>query len=213
MPTAEDRVGQVFERLTITGVERGTYKEALLLYTCVCGKTGKAPVSRVVRGGIRSCGCLKSEMTAARNRKHGLAGLQEYKIWTGMLTRCCNPKSKSYPRYGGSGVTVSDDWRSFESFYRDMGPRPSPDHSIERLNLHLGYEKGNCVWATRTQQARNKKTSIMVEVGGKQINLAEACESVGLDYHCAYYRYTHGWSIEKILSTPSRKRKRGEEQQ
>lgn len=202
---AEDRIGQVFSRLTIVGVERGG-REALALFRCVCGGTGKAPMSRITGGGVRSCGCLKSEVTKSRNLRHGMSASPEYRVWVGILTRCLNPNSSSYRRYGGAGITVSEAWRSFEVFFSDMGPRPSPKHSVERRNLNLGYEKLNCVWATPVEQARNKRGSLLVEIGGRSISFAQAAEEAEIPYSCAYYRLQAGWDVERIFSTPSRRR-------
>lgn len=75
-----------------------------------------------------------------------------------MKARCLNPNASSYPNYGGRGITVCDRWRdSFEAFFADMGPRPSPEHSIERLDVNGGYNKQNCVWGTRLQQGNNRR--------------------------------------------------------
>jgi hypothetical protein len=76
----------------------------------------------------------------------------EYRIWNGMKSRCLNPNRKDYPRYGGRGVTVCERWLRFENFYADMGPRPSPKHSIDRIDNDGNYEPGNCKWATLAEQ-------------------------------------------------------------
>jgi hypothetical protein len=81
----------------------------------------------------------------------------EYSIWYGMVRRCTNPRDHRFPYYGGRGSGVSARWRhDFMAFFADLGPRPSPGHSIDRLDNARGYEPGNCRWATRSQQQRNK---------------------------------------------------------
>jgi hypothetical protein len=81
----------------------------------------------------------------------------EYSIWYGMVRRCTNPRDHRFPYYGGRGIGVSARWRhDFMAFFADLGPRPSPGHSIDRLDNTRGYEPGNCRWATRSQQQRNK---------------------------------------------------------
>jgi len=110
-------------------------------------------------------------------KTHGLGKAPEYAIWNGMKQRCYNPNVQSYPRYGGAGVTICDEWREdFTAFYRDMGPRPSPQHSIERRDNSKGYEPSNCHWATLDEQANNKRRTI--KIGGKTV--AEIARETGL---------------------------------
>jgi len=81
----------------------------------------------------------------------------EYTVWYGMIRRCCNPDDPAFPSYGARGVGVSPRWREdFMTFFADMGPRPSMAHSIDRIDNARGYEAGNCRWATRSQQQRNR---------------------------------------------------------
>lgn len=74
-----------------------------------------------------------------------------------MLSRCTNPQSKSFKDYGGRGITVCERWSEFLNFYADMGQRPSPKHSIDRIDNERGYEPGNCRWETRQVQNLNRR--------------------------------------------------------
>lgn len=81
----------------------------------------------------------------------------EYQAWASMRQRCLNPKSQRFHDYGGRGITVCKEWESFEQFYADMGPRPSSDHSIDRIDNDSGYSPVNCKWSTRSEQQKNKR--------------------------------------------------------
>ena len=90
-------------------------------------------------------------------KTHGLSHMPEYRIWKGMLARCHNSKSPNWEDYGGRGIKVL--FASFEEFFAEIGPRPSPDLSVDRIDNDGNYESGNIRWAIRSQQAKNKRTS------------------------------------------------------
>ena len=127
----------------------------------------------------------------------------EYMAWAQMKLRCLNPKSPKYPRYGGRGISVCSAWLEFDAFIADMGARPSPDHSIDRIDNDGDYEPSNCRWATRTQQQRNREANRRLTHDGETATLAEWAERLGISTATLYSRVGRlGWSVEKALTTP-----------
>lgn len=164
-----DLTGQRFGRL-LAQWPAGISKNGSIhwLYLCDCGTLKVASRSAVRRGSCQSCGCLKEEVTRrGRRRWHGCAGhgakrTREWVAWASMQARCYNPNATGYERYGGVGIRVCDRWlearHGFENFLADMGLRPSSQHSLDRFpNPYGHYEPSNCRWATKSQQARNRR--------------------------------------------------------
>lgn len=130
----------------------------------------------------------------------------EWKIWAGIKQRCLNPKNPSYPRYGGKGITVCPQWaNSFEAFFADMGPRPSPQHTIDRRDNARGYEPDNCRWATAIEQQNNTTRNRIVDIEGEAMTLTEADRrgKLAASYQTVATRLSAGWSIESAMHTPT----------
>jgi len=121
-------------------------------------------------------------------------------VWAHMKQRCYYKRDIGYHKYGGRGIGVCAVWRrSFTTFFRDMGPRPSARHTLERINNDKGYGPKNCRWATPSEQARNRRSSVYVTVKGERMLLIVACERFGVDYYKAHLRLRRGWSHERAL--------------
>lgn len=139
--------------------------------------------------------------------KHGWNGTPEHRAWGHMKDRCFNPRSQRYGRYGARGIAVCDRWKeSFLAFIEDVGPRPSPKHSLERVNNNGHYEPGNVVWAEREQQANNKSTSVILEFRGESLSVNQWARRLGICNRTIGMRLNAGWSIEKTLTTPAEHR-------
>jgi hypothetical protein len=203
-----DLTGQRYGRLTVIA-RSPEHRLVYWMCQCDCGGTKTVFAGSLRRGLTKSCGCLSSETTATRNTVHGLAQRSgrapEYQTWAKMRRRCENPIDPVYHRYGARGIKVCDRWQSFAAFLEDMGPRPTPQHTIERVNNDGNYEPGNCRWADRTEQANNRRTSRILEHNGEALTVAEWARRTGLRQHTIMARIDrNGWSVERALTTPPR---------
>ena len=197
-PNSKDITGANIERWNVLGYLGGS----MWLCRCSCGTEKRIHTANIRRS--RSCGCLRDELASARSRTHGLSKSAEYKVWAGIKRRCLNRNDPSYPDYGGSGVTVCQRWAdSFEAFLEDMGCRPTPRHTIDRIKNSKGYEPGNCRWATRAEQNRNKKNNRLITFRGVTLVSAQWARRTGIDRATIEYRLDNGWSVERALTTPA----------
>lgn len=194
-------IGARFERLTVSGERYGHYRHPLVEVVCDCGVTKSVQVDHLVKGNIRSCGCLLLDVLHAKKRPY--TDWPEYGIWEGMRSRCRDSSNKRYARYGGRGIRVCQRWDEFESFIADVGRRPSPEHSIERRDNDGDYEPGNCRWATRVEQARNKSSNNVVNLLGERMCFREAVAKYGCVSESAVrYRLRRGWDTATAILTP-----------
>jgi hypothetical protein len=198
--------GQRFTRWTVLEFS-GKANDGTQLWKCRC-ECGTIKIVRetdLVSEHTRSCGCYRLDYLREQKTTHGMSQNREYRIWSGMKTRCLNPRSKGYSYYGGRGITVCARWRdSFEAFYQDLGPRPSPQHSLERVDNDGNYEPGNVRWAQLSEQATNKRRTPL-GYQGQTKNAAEWAREKGLSPELLWWRLKQGWTIERALTTPARK--------
>ena len=145
-------IGQRFGRLTVVELVGSTKSgKRKWLCRCDCGERTVSYTYNLRGGHTRSCGCLHGE-------KHGKSGTPEYRAWSAMIERCANPNHQYFEYYGGRGIRVCAEWRaSFSAFFSDMGPKPTPQHTVDRVDGDKDYEPGNCRWADKYQQAQNRR--------------------------------------------------------
>lgn len=166
-------------------------------YVCVCSCGKEVTVRKylLLNGNTLSCGHLQRERARDANTTHGMYRTAEYNIWSGIIGRCTNPNDSAYKDYGGRGIRMCERWRtSFQSFYEDMGPRPSNAYTVERLNSNGDYEPDNCKWATRTEQNRNTSRNRVITYQDKTQCLSAWVEELGVD------RNRFNWLIRKGYS-------------
>lgn len=135
--------------------------------------------------------------------------LSEYRTWSSMRSRCRNPKSQDYAMYGGRGIAVCERWNSFAAFLSDMGQKPTPKHSIDRIDGDGNYEPSNCRWATPKEQASNwRYRNRRLEFRGETLSLDDWAARIGLTRESLRDRLNTGWSAERALTTPPTRQRR-----
>lgn len=149
------------------------------LWQCDCGNTKALPYMRVRSGHAKSCGCLK--------RPHGGTGTPEYVAWTAMRGRCAAKSGHDFDNYASRGIGVCARWDDFSAFLADMGPKPSSDHSLGRIDNDLGYSPDNCRWETPTEQMRNTRTSMIWNVRLQFPSVREAADHFGVNHKTIRY--------------------------
>ena len=196
----KDLTGRTFGRLTVLGyVGQDAIHNAQWLCQCECGQTKTYICSRLLRkiNPVRSYGCGSRESA----KKHGMVKAPEYNAWRSMYQRCNNPNSPEYHNYGGRGIKVCSRWReSFDNFYADMGPRPSPQHSMDRIDTNGDYKPDNCRWATPLQQSNNKNDNRLITYRGQTRTLAEWTRITGISKSGLRWRLNNGWTVEDALT-------------
>lgn len=152
-------IGKKFGKLLVLGrAKDGNRGEVKWICACDCGEKAEIRGMHLRNGKTKSCGCLTVKKTINRMTKHGMARTPEYTAWKNMKRRCYAPGSTNYKNWGGRGIAVCDSWlKSFDNFYKDMGDRPSPSHSLDRIDNNGDYNKSNCRWATPDEQSVNKR--------------------------------------------------------
>ncbi|MBD1844783.1 hypothetical protein H6F89_15550 [Cyanobacteria bacterium FACHB-63] len=126
----------------------------------------------------------------------------EYQIWAQMKARCSNQRHPKFTLYGARGIKVCDRWSKFESFIEDMGPRPSAEYSIDRIDVDGNYEPRNCRWATPKEQNRNKRSNRFLTYQGQTLTVQGWSDQLGFSRGKLRQRLERGWDIERALTTP-----------
>lgn len=199
-----------FNRLALLDKDVGRTGDGhrVSLWKCDCGSLKKIAYSRVKSGASKSCGCLSAEVSRAA-AKHGARRTgcvsPEYSSWMAMRTRCNNPNSKDYPRYGGRGISICDRWGDFSLFLHDMGERPE-GKTLERIDSMKAYEPGNVKWGDHFEQARNRRSSLSWKIKGLDFDsISLASVHFGVSQHTISRWVNGGFDERRGTFTEPRK--------
>lgn len=179
-------------------IKKGTCKVWMCI--CECGTIKYVNGLNLRLGKSISCGCARDEATIKRSTRHGLRNSKEYQAFCNMHQRCSNPNDGSFHDYGARGIVVCERWHDFSNFIEDMGFKPSPKHTIERVNVNQGYNPSNCIWADRKTQARNKRNNRKIIHKGIEVTLAQLSEETGIDRVTLLSRIKSGRSNEQLTT-------------
>ena len=213
---ATDLIGKKFGLLTVIGrapneIRCSGKKRSVWNCLCQCGGEKVVAAAHLRTGAVKSCGCLRSN--AGRRRgdrrepggggRHGMAGSPEYRSWIGAKRRTMDVTDRSYHRYGGRGIQMSEEWREdFPQFLHDMGPRPHGT-SLERRDNDGPYSRENCCWATPTEQAKNRRSSKFYRIGEREMSLTEWSKLSGIAEPRIWKRINLlGWAPERAVFEP-----------
>lgn len=204
-----DLTGERFGRLTVIGksdIQDG--KGLLWDCSCSCGNVVSVRSYNLRIGKTRSCGCLKR--TDPNYKTHGKSRTRIYGVWTNMKTRCCNPNSKAYPRYGGRGIKVCDEWTNPSEFIKWANESGYNDGlTLDRIDNDGDYCPSNCRWVSMKVQGNNTSRNRLFTMNGETQTLAEWCEKTGMPYKTVYKRvFILGWDFEKAMNAPIDEKKR-----
>jgi hypothetical protein len=195
--SGEELVGQVFGKWQV--LHKDPSRAGKFVCRCECGNTASIATQPLISGS-RICRCLRAELRAEL-RAADPANNPEAEVFRGMVRRCTEENAPQFKYYGAKGIKVL--WNSFEGFYADMGPRPSPLHSIDRIDWRGDYSKENCRWADRETQNNNKSSNVILEYGEERMTVRQWERKLRLPYGTLHKRIkVYNWPLEEAITTP-----------
>lgn len=201
-----DLSGQRFGRLTVIGRSGSKYGKPAWSTLCDCGTAQVVAGCALRSGDSQSCGCLHRDAVT----KHGAKKEKLYHTWIKMIARCCSIDNADYKEYGARGIAVCDRWRDgtgnksgYFCFIEDMGPKPSPKHSLDRIDNDGNYEPGNVRWATAKVQVNNSRTVFnarRITKDGESLTISEWAARLGVSKGAIWYRLNSGMTDVDAVS-------------
>ena len=205
-----DLEGREFGHWRVLGfVGKNSHSKSLWWCECECGTKKPVVAQSLLEGVSISCGCKARELLSERHTTHGHTKRAnkgeprsaEYRAWRGMKSRCLDPNNQNAKDYSERGISVSQEWiDSFETFFKDMGPRPSSKHSLDRKDNDKGYSKDNCRWATKAEQSRNRRNNVVLEAFGESKLISAWAKEIGIGQSALSSRLQRGWCVDCAVS-------------
>lgn len=203
MGKLDDLTGKRFGRLVVLNREGTTDNRHTIWHCkCDCGNECTALATNLKRGLVKSCGCLKKEITRNRAMIHGMTGTRLHRIWKLMHRRCYNLSDPKYPQYGGRGIHICEEWKTdFLAFYYWSTTNGYADNlSIDRIDVNGPYSPDNCRWATNRIQSNNRTTNVILEYHGIVHTAEEWACITGIPGNTIRARIERGWSVEQAIT-------------
>lgn len=192
-------------RAGIIKIETRGQKSSTSVCRCDCGRIKTIRNYCLRSGASKRCG-IKGCCLRPKPITHGLSKTAVHRSWSNMKRRCYNPNDRGFKNYGGRGIAVCKRWRnSFENFYSDMGEKPTPRHSIERIGNNGNYTPSNCKWGTRKEQNNNTRRNRKITYRGITLTLAQWSERLGIKRSLVSDRIRWGWTLDSAFDAPARK--------
>lgn len=174
-----------------------------------CGNTSMVTRSNLTSGHTKSCGCIKKKACSENFKKHGQTGTRLHNIWRDILKRCKNKNYREFHLYGGRGIEVCEEWTQFENFFNWAKSNGYEDSlTIDRVDTNGNYEPSNCRWTTQKRQNNNKRNNHFITFRGRTLTISEWSDATGISQRALWYRISHGWTIEKALTHPIRRKEK-----
>jgi hypothetical protein len=197
--------GTRYHFLTVLRAEKEGYDTYYWICRCDCGKEKRFRAKNVRRGASKSCGCYRIKLLKEARTTYGSVRNPVWRAYHNMLTRCYNANADCFPSYGGRGIAVCNKWKeSVDAFIQDIGPRPSPKHTLDRIDNDGHYDPDNCRWALPKVQVYNRRTTVRISHLGDLLTIPEWAERTGIDQQTIRHRRQRGWPPERIFSGPAR---------
>lgn len=199
----EVKTGERYGCLTVITEIQTKGAKRRFLCKCDCGNEAEVALGNLRNGNTKSCGCFQKDNASKAHKTHGLTGTRIYGIWGKMIGRCHNKRDHRYKHYGGRGISVCEEWRSFENFYEwAVNSKYEENLTLERIDVNAGYSPTNCKWATWKQQQNNRTNNRLINFEGKTMTLQEWSELIGIEASTLRYRLVNDWSIDDAINTP-----------